>query len=88
MLGVSEYEALNYLKGFGVNVVPMKLVTDLEAGLDFAQETGYPVVLKANVKDLFHKSELGVVKVNIGGPAELESEWNNILDILVKNGLK
>ena len=49
--------------------------------------TGYPVVLKISSKTVTHKSDVGGVVVNIKNEADLEKQWNALLDRLNKANL-
>ena len=44
-----------------------------------ARELGYPVVLKAEAPDILHKSDLGVVRLDIGNEAELRPAYAEIV---------
>jgi len=88
MKGLAEYQALTYLKEYGINVVPMKLVADMEEALNFVEEVAYPVVLKGVVRDLYHKSELGIVKININNDEMLKKAWGEIEQSVNKTGMK
>ena len=49
-----------------------------EKALAFAKQIGFPVVLKIHAQKIFHKSELGGVKVNIKNEEEFVSAWDEI----------
>jgi len=44
-----------------------------------AKRIGYPVVLKIVCADIFHRSDIGGVKVGIGNEEELKKAWDEIL---------
>lgn len=58
-------------KAYGVNVPPSCLVQKAEEGIKFAEEIGWPVVLKVVSPQIIHKSEAGGVIVNLENPEEL-----------------
>lgn len=49
-----------------------------EKGLLFAKQIGFPVVLKIHAQKIFHKSEVGGVKVNIKNDEEFIIAWDEI----------
>ncbi len=49
-----------------------------EKALVFAKQIGFPVVLKIHAQKIFHKSEIGGVKVNIKNDEEFLSSWDEI----------
>jgi acetyl-CoA synthetase (ADP-forming) len=49
-----------------------------EKALLFAENIGFPVVLKIHAQKIFHKSEIGGVKTNIQNKEELETAWEEI----------
>lgn len=49
-----------------------------EKALLFAKQIGFPVVLKVHAQKIFHKSEIGGVKVNIKNDEEFSSSWDQI----------
>lgn len=62
---LSEYEAKQFLKAFGLPMVN-EIVAENEAeALEAAQTIGYPVVIKGLGETLLHKTERGLVHLNI-----------------------
>jgi len=49
-----------------------------EKALLFAEQIGFPVVLKIHAQKIFHKSEIGGVKTNIKNKEEFEEYWEEI----------
>lgn len=49
-----------------------------EKALIFARQIGFPVVLKIHAQKIFHKSEVGGVRVNIRNEDEFIASWNQI----------
>ncbi len=45
---------------------------------DYANKISYPVVLKVHAQKIFHKSEIGGVRVNIKNNEELSVAWDEI----------
>lgn len=49
-----------------------------EKALAFAKQIGFPIVLKIHAQKIFHKSEIGGVKINIKNAEEFIISWNQI----------
>lgn len=64
-----EREAKQVLAAYGVPVVEERLARTVEEAVAAAQALGYPVVLKAESPTILHKTELGVVRLNIADEA-------------------
>jgi acyl-CoA synthetase (NDP forming) len=62
---ISERAAKSLLASYGVSMVSDRLVTTLEACIDAASTCGYPVVVKVDSAKIPHKTEAGVVRLNI-----------------------
>jgi acetyltransferase len=68
---LSEHRSKQVLARFGIPSPPEALCQDVEAAVAAAGELGYPVVLKASAPDLPHKSELGLVRLDLRTEDEL-----------------
>ncbi|HEO71967.1 MAG TPA: hypothetical protein ENN80_11945, partial [Candidatus Hydrogenedentes bacterium] len=62
---LSEHESKRVLAAYGVPTVDEILVSDAESALAAAERLGYPVVIKACAPDLMHKSDAGLVVLNV-----------------------
>ena len=70
---LSEYESSLVIKSAGVEVAPAALArTSNEAG-QMAKKLGYPVVMKGCSAELAHKTEAGMVKLNVGNSDEVRA---------------
>ncbi|MCK9446413.1 acetate--CoA ligase family protein [bacterium] len=49
-----------------------------EKALTFAKQIGFPIVLKVHAQKIFHKSEVGGVKINIKNAEEFILSWDQI----------
>lgn len=79
-------ESLEIFKACGLNVCKSLLATNQTEALNFANQIGYPIVLKASSKVMTHKSDVGAVKVNIKNDDELIKNYNQIIDSLASHG--
>ena len=76
----SEREAVDYLKGFGVPVVPQVLAADAAHAVAAARDMGGPVVLKIASPDIAHKTEVGGVLLNLSGDDAVAAGFRKIMD--------
>lgn len=75
-----EPEAKEILQLYGVPTPEFKVATNEEEAVKFAQEIGYPVVMKIVSPDIIHKSDAGGVKVNIKNDEEAREAFNTIIE--------
>ena len=91
---LTEPESLNLLLGFGVRVVPTVECPSLNHALSAARAIGYPVVLKGVVEGVAHKTDKGLVHVNLTNAQALEVAYaalgcpHVIVQKMVKGGLE
>jgi acetyl-CoA synthetase (ADP-forming) len=62
---LSEAASKALLEAFGVPCAPERLVPDAESAVDAAQALGLPVVAKLSAPGLAHKTERGLVRLNL-----------------------
>ncbi|MDD3170217.1 MAG: acetate--CoA ligase family protein [Candidatus Pacebacteria bacterium] len=72
---LSFKETKNLLLKYGLPFCETGIFDSLDKALNYAEEIGYPVVLKAYGKDVFHRTETGGVVVGIKDKEELKKEW-------------
>jgi len=72
---LAEYQAKQLLAPQGIAFPAGRLVRTLDAARAAAAELGFPVVLKAQSKDLPHKSDAGGVIVGLRDETELCGGW-------------
>jgi acyl-CoA synthetase (NDP forming) len=70
---LTEAEAKEFLKQYGIPVVEEKAVKTSEETEIAAKEIGYPVVLKGLGSRLTHKTERGLVKLNLKNKEDVRS---------------
>ena len=68
---LNEFEAKNLLKKHQINIPESKLVSADEV-LEAAEAIGFPVVLKAVVPEILHKSDMSGVILNLKNVSELK----------------
>lgn len=80
-----ESEAKTVCKKYGIPVTQFKLVTNETDALKFAEEIGFPVVLKIVSPDIVHKSDVGGVIINLKGAKEVRDAYRKIVENVKKN---
>jgi len=81
---LSEYESRLVIESAGVPVVPAALVKTREEAIREAAKIGFPLVMKGCSAELAHKTEAGMVALNIGNIEEVAAVFDEFTD-KVKN---
>ncbi|WML30145.1 acetate--CoA ligase family protein [Neobacillus sp. OS1-32] len=79
-----EHEGADLLRKYELPIARSTIAKSKEQACQIATEIGYPIVLKGMSREIIHKSDAGVVKVNLKNEDELTSAYDEI----VKNALK
>ncbi|MCI5082536.1 MAG: GNAT family N-acetyltransferase [Saprospiraceae bacterium] len=74
-----ETEAKDLLKCYQLPVTHYQLVTNLAQAKAFAEAHGYPLAVKIASSQVYHKSDLGGVALNIQSLPELEKAYHRVL---------
>jgi acyl-CoA synthetase (NDP forming) len=77
---LSDTEAKEILRSYGIPIVEEFSSQSVDGALEAARKIGYPVVLKGQSAAIPHKTEGGLVKVNIRNQEELQSSFAQILE--------
>lgn len=75
---LSEWESARLLTGFGIPMARGILAHDWDGVRRAAEDIGYPVVLKACSPEVSHKTEGGLVAVDLRNEAELAPAFQKI----------
>ncbi len=78
---LNEYDSKRFLSSFDIPVVREAMAFDAESAAAEAAKIGFPVVLKASGKNLFHKTEVGGLALNLRGEGEVKEESRRLLKI-------
>ena len=84
---VSEADSLNMFFDLGLNANQSKIIANEEELVSTAKEMGFPLVLKTAVEDVYHKSELSGVYLNIDTEEKLRSSYKQLQEKLPGNAL-
>ena len=76
---LSEFESKQLLASYGIPVTREKLVENEENLIKTAGDIGYPVVIKACSPDIAHKTEKGLICVDIRDDDEAKVAFNEII---------
>jgi acetyltransferase len=76
---LSESESKRLLAAWGVVSARERLVGSAEEAVEAAEQLGFPVALKVDSPDILHKTEAGVVRLNLGDAAQVRTACAEIL---------
>jgi acetate---CoA ligase (ADP-forming) subunit beta len=75
---LSEYESKQVLSAYGIPVVREMLVRDLDQAVAAASGIGYPLVLKACSPHILHKTDKGLLELDIRNDEELKDAFERL----------
>lgn len=76
---LSEYESKQVLAAYGIPVTREVLVGDTQGLVKAAHEIGYPLVLKGCSPQIAHKTEKGLIRVDIRNEEEAKAAFAEIM---------
>ena len=76
---LSEYESKQVLSAYGIPVTREVLASDLKGLKSAAAQIGYPLVLKGCSWEIAHKTEKGLIRVDIRNEEEATSAFGEIM---------
>jgi acyl-CoA synthetase (NDP forming) len=76
---LSEYESKQVLASYQIPVTREVLVSNEKDLMDATQEIGYPLVLKACSSEIAHKTEKGLIRVDIRNDEEAKAAFSDIM---------
>ncbi len=77
---VPDWDAALALSGWGVPFPPARLCRTLAEARQAAGAVGYPVALKVVSGDIAHRTDAGLVRLELRGPAALARAWRELRD--------
>jgi acetyltransferase len=81
---LDEYESKKWLQALGLKVVKEAVVKNIDEATRAAKEIGYPVVLKGRIEGQIHKTEAGLVKLNLWTEDHLKSAYQEMSNLKPK----
>ena len=76
---LSEHQSKKLLNAYGIPVTREQVVTSPHEAVRFAEEIGFPVVLKIDSPDILHKSEAKVIRLGVSSKKEILQFYDEIL---------
>jgi len=83
-----EPEAKTVCMNYGIPVTSFKLAKNEQEAVKFAEEIGYPVVLKIVSPDIIHKSDVGGVVIDLKNANAVRKAYKQILKNVRKRKAK
>jgi len=80
-----ETEAKTVCMEYGIPVTKFQLAKNEAEAVKFAEEIGYPVVLKIVSPDIIHKSDVGGVMVNLKNAKDVQDAYKQIFGNVKKH---
>ena len=77
---LSEFESKQVLASYGLPVTAEILVKTPEELIKAAAKIGYPLVIKACSRDIAHKTEKGLIRLDVRNDAEALTAFDEIVD--------
>ncbi|PKN69483.1 MAG: acetyl-CoA synthetase [Deltaproteobacteria bacterium HGW-Deltaproteobacteria-10] len=82
---LTDDEAVRFLSNYGIPTVKSHLTVNVDDALKYADEIGYPVVLKISSPEILFRHDVGGIAIGINTPATLREEYGKILDRVKQN---
>ncbi|MDH5734369.1 MAG: acetate--CoA ligase family protein, partial [Candidatus Bathyarchaeota archaeon] len=80
-----EPEAKTVCREYGIPVTRFKVAKNVDEAAKFAEEMGYPVVLKIVSPDVIHKFDVGGVILDLNSAQEVKDAYKKILENVKKH---
>jgi acetyltransferase len=75
---LTEYEAKQVFAAYGISTVETHLAASVEEAVAFAEQIGYPVVVKLNSETITHKTDVNGVQLNLANAAAVRQAYSTI----------
>jgi acetate---CoA ligase (ADP-forming) len=76
--GLAGAVLFDLLRDYGIAAVRVRAAQTRAAALDAAARLGYPVVVKTDEPGIAHKSDVGGVRLGLGGPAAVGAAYDDL----------
>ncbi len=77
---LNEFESKKLISLYGIPITKEDLADSVDQAKEMANQIGYPVALKVMSHDIPHKTDAGVISLDIRDDAELERGYQDILE--------
>lgn len=78
-LTLGDAEARTIAEAYGLRVPRSKVAANADEAVQYAEEIGYPVVMKIASPDILHKSDIGGIKVGVMGAANVRDAFDLLI---------
>ncbi|MCD6227073.1 acetate--CoA ligase family protein [Candidatus Micrarchaeota archaeon] len=85
---LSILESFKLLRKYKINTVPYAVVDNVDTALKKAKHISYPIVLKAISHKITHKTNYGIVRLDIMDDEDLKDAWRIIRKRLSQHNTK
>jgi acetyltransferase len=75
-LSIGDTEARQVMEAYGLPVPQSHLASTAEEAVRFAEEIGFPVVIKIASPDILHKTDIGGIKLDLRTPADVRDAFD------------
>jgi acetyltransferase len=79
-LGLNEVEARQVVAAYGLPLPRSQLAQNVEQAVQYADEIGYPTVMKIISPDILHKSDIGGVRVGLENEKAVRLAFEEIIN--------
>ncbi|MBX3440896.1 MAG: bifunctional acetate--CoA ligase family protein/GNAT family N-acetyltransferase [Planctomyces sp.] len=83
---LTEYEAKEVLKAYGIPTTPTEIATTADEAVAAARQLGFPVVVKLHSFSITHKTDIGGVRLNLSSDEDVRSAFNEIARAVAAHG--
>jgi len=73
---IGDAEAREIMQAYGIRIPASELATSADEAVQFAEQIGYPVVMKIASPDILHKTDIGGVKLGITGANDVRDAFD------------
>jgi acyl-CoA synthetase (NDP forming) len=77
-LQIGDAEARAVLEAYRIPIPASKLCKTADEAVAFAEEIGYPVVMKIASPDILHKTDIGGVRLNVSSASDVRDSFDLI----------
>ena len=81
---LTERDRFRLMREAGITMVPCEAVASADEAVKAAARVGYPVALKGTAPDLLHKTELGLVRLDLDGPEAVRAAFAELAGRLAR----
>ncbi|MBP7566823.1 MAG: acetate--CoA ligase family protein [Burkholderiaceae bacterium] len=83
---LNEFESMAELDAAGIPTVPREMVASAEAAAAFGERAGWPIVLKGVVDGVAHKSDIGLVHLDLADAAQARQAYQRLMVDIAQAG--